>query len=541
MANLSAASLLNEMRRPFGRPLVTLIAVLAVSTFAQSSTAQSPTARFSISGDRGTPLPCRIHLQGPDGKPVQVDGLPFWHDHFVCSGRAEVPLKPGEYHWEIERGPEYERASGEFEITRTQRGVQVDVELSRIASLRKEGWYGGDTHIHRGAHEIVQLMRSEDLDFAPVVEWWNGAGNDSGPANPFKLVIDSNRAAELRVGEDERQGGALLYFGLGRPLDITSKSREYPSPMRFVDQARAMRDDVWIDIEKPFWWDVPTWIASGKMNSIGLANNHMCRSSMLESEAWGRPRDVARLPNPLGNGYWTQEIYYHLLESGIRVPPSAGSASGVLPNPVGYNRVYVHLGKSSLTRDAWFEALSKGRAFVTNGPLLRVTADGQLPGSVLKLPGNSSSKLPLSIELTSNDPVSSIEIIHNGRLLKALRCDQKVHQTLSTTLVVDEPGWFLVRAIADVDSTFRFASTAPWYVEGPNGEQRVSKASAEFFQTWLEERIEAVRANVTEPQQLREVLEPHIEARAFWRQRVRDATSPGGRVEETSIRLSPEP
>ena len=28
-------------------------------------------------------------------------------------------------------------------------------------------------------------------------------------------------------------------------------------------------------------------------------------------------------------------IYYHLLNCGLRVPPSAGSASGVLPNPVG--------------------------------------------------------------------------------------------------------------------------------------------------------------------------------------------------------------
>ena len=39
------------------------------------------------------------------------------------------------------------------------------------------------------------------------------------------------------------------------------------------------------------------------------------------------------------DGYWTQDIYYALLNCGLRIPPSAGSASGVLPNPVGYNRV----------------------------------------------------------------------------------------------------------------------------------------------------------------------------------------------------------
>ena len=96
------------------------------------------------------------------------------------------------------------------------------------------------------------------------------------------------------------------------------------------------------------------------MNSIGLANNHMCRSQMYESEAWGRPRDVSRLPGPVGNGYWTQEIYYHALNCGLRLPPSAGSASGVLPNPVGYNRVYVRLDDQQLTRDAWFRGLASG-------------------------------------------------------------------------------------------------------------------------------------------------------------------------------------
>ena len=94
---------------------------------------------------------------------------------------------------------------------------------------------------------------------------------------------------------------------------------------------------------------------------------------MYESEAWGKPRVVERLPAPLGNGYWSQEIYYHLLNCGLRLPPSAGSASGVLPNPVGYNRVYVHVGKE-LTWEKWWEGLRAGRSFVTNGPLLRVKA-----------------------------------------------------------------------------------------------------------------------------------------------------------------------
>ena len=70
-------------------------------------------------------------------------------------------------------------------------------------------------------------------------------------------------------GEDEREGGALLYFHLTEPLPIQGAGREFPSPMRFLQMARP-RPGSWIDIEKPFWWDVPVWVASGGVDSIGL-------------------------------------------------------------------------------------------------------------------------------------------------------------------------------------------------------------------------------------------------------------------------------
>ena len=50
---------------------------------------------------------------------------------------------------------------------------------------------------------------------------------------------------------------------------------------------------MWIDAEKPFWWDMPIWLASGKIDSIGLANNHMQRDGMLTNEAWGNRATAA--------------------------------------------------------------------------------------------------------------------------------------------------------------------------------------------------------------------------------------------------------
>ncbi len=502
--------------------------------------AETALVRFNVNDSRGEPLPCRIHLLNERGEPQKASGQPFWRDHFVCSGRVVVDVTPGRYSWEVERGPEHSRATGTVEVS-NGKAATVDVTLRRLAMLRGEGWYSGDLHVHRPVADIQKLMKAEDLDFAPVIEWWNARGKNLAAAKRIDYAFDGQRVYQVLGGEDEREGGALLYFGLNRPLALNVRSREFPSPMHFVKQARSLNEHVWIDIEKPFWWDVPTWLASGQMNSIGLANNHMCRSRMYENEAWGKPRDITRLPNPVGNGYWTQEIYYHILNSGIRIPPSAGSASGVLPNPVGYNRVYAHLGDEKLTSKTWFAALSAGRCFVTNGPLLRVKANGHLPGKVLKLPAGAPLEAVLKIKLTAKDPVSAVELIYNGRIVERIACGNRPKQELLAKLKLDAPGWFLLRAIAEVDSTFRFASTAPWYVESKSAKRRISKVSAQFFLDWIDERIGRVQKRVTDLDQLRAVLEPHENARAFWANRVQianadlDSQSPQA-IEATSAR-----
>ncbi|PYJ58836.1 MAG: hypothetical protein DME24_14830, partial [Verrucomicrobia bacterium] len=277
------------------------------------------------------------------GKPVRPKGLPFWYDHFVCPGVAEVDLAPGRFAYEIDRGPEYLLTSGTLMVVEAG-APTVTNRLRRLVNLSGEGWWSGELHVHRPTADIELLMKAEDLHVAPVITWWNNRNtwtNRALPANPL-IRFDSDRFYQLIGGEDERGGGALLYFNLRRPLDIAGADREYPSPMKFLAEARQ-QSDAWVDIEKPFWYDTPVWLASGMVDSIGIAHNHMQRGGVLPNEAWGRPRDRQRFPDPQGNGYWTEEIYYHILNCGLRLPPSAGSASGVLPNPVGYDRVYVHL------------------------------------------------------------------------------------------------------------------------------------------------------------------------------------------------------
>jgi hypothetical protein len=499
-----------------------LVAALCVVHMSWGQAEASPVEIRVVAADTGKLVQCRIHLMDSAGKAQRASGLPFWNDHFVCRGLARLELPPGKYTYEVERGPEYERRSGSLTVAAAT-GNKLSIELKRLIDMVAEGWWSGDLHIHRPVEEVELLMQAEDLHVAPVITWWN---NQSAwakariPSDPL-YHFDGNRYYHVLAGEDEREGGALLFFNLNQPLAITGASREYPSPLKFIEEARRQKQ-VWIDVEKPFWWDVPVWLATKQIDSIGLANNHMCRDRMYEDEAWGKPRIVERLPAPLGNGYWSQEIYYHVLNCGLRIPPSAGSASGVLPNPVGYDRVYVHVGPD-LTYAKWWEGLRAGRSFVTNGPLLRVHADGHLPGHVFTVGEGKELSVEVKAALTSRDPIRFLEIIKNGEVERKVPFEDWSKSGTLGKLQFQESGWFLVRVVADNPKTFRFASTAPYYVEVGQAKHRVSKASAEFFLDWVRER--AKRVKVADADNREDVLRHHRRAEEFWRELARRANA----------------
>jgi hypothetical protein len=500
-----------------------LTRLFSVGIVATSWVAVGSELRLTIvESDAQKPVPCRIHLKDASGKPLRPGGLPFWHDHFVSPGVAKLDLTPGAYKFEVDRGPEYLVTTGVVRIAEAK-NLEVTNRLQRLVDLSKEGWWSGELHVHRSLDDSELLMRAEDLHIAPVITWWNSNSEWSKRAIPSALLVqfDGNRYFHLMGGEDERGGGALLYFNLTQPLPIIDAGREYPSPMKFLADARH-HEGVWVDIEKPFWYDTPVWLASGMVDSIGIAHNHMQRDGVMANEAWGRARDKRRFPDPQGNGLWTQEIYYHVLNCGLRLPPSAGSASGVLANPVGYDRMYVHLD-GELSYEKWWQGVKAGRVFVSNGPLLRCQANSQLPGYVFK--SETGAKLDLQVEATldARDPISSIEIIQDGRVIRTLSDSSWKGARALGTVTFKESGWFLVRAIAAVPNTFRFASTGPFYVEIGSKPFRISRTSAQFFLDWVRERQRLIK--IVDPTQQAEVLAYQKKAEQFWEEKISQANA----------------
>ena len=511
--------------------LLTLgLLTLGLLTLASAAMAREParTGTFQIrvvDAKTKEPIAVNLYLRNERGKPVKARNqkAPYWKDHYTFLHTINLELPPGRYTFEMERGPEYKLREGNFEIS-TGADDSTDVTMERFVDMKKLGWWAGDLHVHRPPDDLPLLMLAQDLHVAPVITWWNESNvwAKAPLPDPILKSFDDDRFYHLLAGEDERGGGALLFFNLTEPLTLPPRTdKEFPPMSQFLEQVGA-RSDAHVDIEKPFWWDMPIWVAVGGVDSIGLAHNHMQRAGMLDNEAWGKPRDKVFYPSPRGNGLWTQDIYYHLLNCGLRIPPSAGSASGVLDNPVGYNRVYVYCGET-LTHEAWWEGLKAGRVVVTNGPLLRPRVNDQLPGHVFQGQLGEVMELSVKLDMSLREKVEYLEVVQNGRVVHEVRLDEyRNRKGVLPPVTFETSGWMLVRAITKNPDTFRFATTGPYYVEF-SGRPRISRKSAQFFLDWVNER--GAMLKLDDPKQ-QEAVQAYVErARVFWQEKVAQANA----------------
>ena len=111
-----------------------------------------------------------------------------------------------------------------------------------------------------------------------------------------------------------------------------------------------------------------------------------------------------------------------------------------------------------------------------------------MPGHVFQADAGEQVDLEVGLTLSTRDPVSYLEVIKNGRRVHEVRlADWAKAGGKLPPLAFDESGWFVIRAVTDGADTYRFAATAPYYVE-IGYQRRISRSSVRFFLDWLDER-----------------------------------------------------
>lgn len=456
-----------------------------------ASTLNAAELRLTVVDEDGSTVWARVEVRGPDGQMRQpadairdrsatnrAVGEPWYVGGFLAQGPQTLELPAGDYRVVAERGPEYRRF--DETVTVGDEPVERQIQLERWIDMNALGFYSGDFHIHRPLYDAEAILLAENLNYGAFLTIWNKSSaweQRPWPKNPVVRVDDQHIYSILNA-EDERGGGAWTMHMLHEPIDLQSAERWSPPGVEIIQKAQQQRyvptGFPWIDLEKPFWLEAPVVMALATPDSIGLLHNHFNQYGILANEAWGRARDEERFPGREGFVEASLEINYRFWNLGFEVPASAGSASGVLPNPAGYNRIYVEIPEP-FDVEPFYRNLRQGRSFVTNGPMLFF--------NVTELPGR---RIGVTLDVRSREPLTKVELIANGVVVETFSAPPgKTEFQTEISLREGLYTWVAARAFSENDATIRMAHTQPVRLVG----HWPAQDDAAFFVEWIDELI----------------------------------------------------
>jgi len=399
--------------------------------------------------------------------------------HFATQGDFRIALPPRKYTLRVERGPEYPTVTREI-VMASGEAREEKIELKRWIDMNARGWFSGDLHNHRDWREMPTLLLASDLNLAPTLTEWIFADSENSRApqsqkEPLPAIheVDATHAYSIFDTEIERLRdgpGAIDLVGLRAPLAFHGYLA-YPPDSELA--AAGHRLGGYVDAEKITWRDGAALAALGQIDFAGIVHNHFNPHGVdTETAPWGMiPKDRPEFETSGGMALWTLSVYYRLLNCGFRLPVSAGSASGVKPSPLGFDRVYVHLpGKFSYSD--WFRALKAGHSFATNGPMLFLTVNGREPGGVVIFPESKPGKslnaprmLRIHVEAGSTRELDRVEMVWKGKVVKKFApTSDPTHASGEFEFEPEKTGWVTARAFEKPGASIRFAATSPVYI-----------------------------------------------------------------------------
>jgi hypothetical protein len=501
------------------RSLIVALAAVPFLISPDPATADGTRVRGEVTDSAtGRPIPCRIYIEGEDGtwhfpapegktgsaveyRKQRADRKGSVEMHTTLSAHPfVVSLRPGRYTFTVERGKEYLPESRAVAVD--QEPLDLRFKLRRWIDMAALEWYSGETHVHRSAEELPNLVLAEDLNVAFPLSYWvteafaspkaarKGPFRDTDPKpvaiDPTHVLYPLNTEYEIfTVGKERHTLGAFFAINHRTVLEAGVP------PVKAVAE-RVHREGGLIELDKHNWpWSMAL-VPVAKVDLYELANNHHWRTE-FGFGAFGEPAaeymKVERDKTGFTERGWTEygfHNYYALLNCGFRLRPTAGSASGVHPVPLGFGRVYVHC-PDGFDYAAWVRGLDRGASFVTTGPMLLVRVNGQGPGTTLE-PGEGRQEIRIAGEALSAGLLDRIEVVANGEVVRTVKPTNKERpaggysSAIAETVTIDRSSWVAVRCYESLPrDRIRFAHTAPFYINVPGKPLRPRATEIDFL------------------------------------------------------------
>jgi len=387
----------------------------------------------------------RMPIYGPGRGYTMYVPEPWRGVYWIMPGPFEMALPAGE--WEIHVWRGLENVPVKVDLT-----VSPDSWTRRVISSKRwidmgaRGWYAGDDHVHarlmsgEDADKLMAWTRASDLAICNVLEmgdevrtWYAQRG-----FGPEYRVQQGDHW--LIPGQEDPRG--VLGHAIG--LNLTSKVRDLD---RYLDQRH---------------------VAEEIHRQGGLyGHTHVgAKALFVERQmALYTPFDLVDF-NSVMQAALNTELMYHYLNLGYKMTASAGTDTPY-GGTVGSVRVYAFAGVGDFKPDAWFDALKRGRTFVTTGPMIDFTVGGAMPGDELEIADDK----PLKVRIVASGLVGkcapkSVRLIRFGKVLKEVSATVPAQETLALECEVP-PGdgcWLAAHVIGEDGSE---AHTTPVYLKRP--------------------------------------------------------------------------
>jgi len=433
-------------------------------------------------------------------------GNPF----FYSAGEFTVNVPGGATDIIVERGTEYEPLRKV--VSMPQKGsVGVELHLKRWTDLPSQHWYPGNTHLHYSEREVrpddrlklepkvhdlsvtvISILQRRELPYAsnkyPV-----GFMTDYSTAHHLVDCGEENRHNYRRGGMAYGHVMFLRIRNLVEPVSrgdlVSDFDPDYPPICYACDDAKRQGGIV-LWCHNGIGMEAPVTAALGKLDAFNLFDPY-----------WMDPE---------------YDIWYHLLNCGIPLPASTGTDWFICSN----NRVYVQ-AYQEFTYENWLRGLQAGRTFITNGPALLLTVDGEMPGARIDSPNGIPRKISGEVSWHSHYPINHIELVHNGSVIQR-KGPNKASQSGAWTfdIEIETDGWVAARAYGDARDSFAqaiYAHTSPVYI-GTGRPNRIAQESAAFFVRSIDDSIDWVSriGKFTKNEQREEVLHLFQEGRKVY-------------------------
>lgn len=439
----------------------------------------------------------RVYTQASDGKAYAPDDafarIGRMGEHlFHSNGSFVMDVPPGELKLEAVRGFEYFPAS-ETRTIEPGKTSAVTLSLRRMTDMAGKGWYGYDNHVHLNyggnlhntPERLMEMAEAEDLNITAVLV----ANKDNrilsyqyftGKAHPL-----SNDRRILYFNEEYRPP----FYG---HISLINLKDHLLSPFTTGYEGTA--------IESLYPSNTDIFRMASEQGAIGAYVHPFAGAAdPLNGELGGAksfPVDAA-LGTIVYHELMTQanqagyHVWHHALNNGFRIT-AVGGEDAITDlhrrSLIGADRAYVDLG-SEVTWDGIVGAIRKGRAFVTNGPLLEFEVNGHISGDAVPLPA-SGGKVTVRGKLQSIVPVETIEIVFKGRVVATIPAGDGKSVEFTREIPMVESGWLTLRVsgsrvVHPIDDYYPQATTNPvWVIVG--GKPVRSAESARYFIRWID-------------------------------------------------------